>query len=253
MAARHRTRKRTIAKGEVAPARFALHFPLPSLNLPPKEERPTPNANWSGTETTAIVFLAGFAVQQTLQILDPLIIVSINKYKTSRPTTGLPGGLSDADFKKAIMALLSFLLGIGIVALTHIQLLALLNPKLTGIGDFFVSALVVGSGTEAVNTLLKFLGYVKDAQKPAPAVDVTIVPSTVTIKQGTTLHFTAIIANSTVGVEWKVPYSAGGNITSEGLYEGLYTAPTSPGSYQVTAFSVADKSKSAVATVTVVA
>ena len=208
-----------------------------------------PNANWSGTETTAIVFLAGFAVQQTLQIFDPLIIVFINKCKTLSPTKGLPGGLSDADFKKAIMALLSVLLGIVIVGLTHIRLLALLNPNLTRVGDFIVSALVVGSGTEAVNTLLKFLGYVKDAQKPASAVDVSIIPSTVTIKPETSLQFTAIVANSTVGVEWKVPYGAGGTITSN----GLYTAPALSGSYQVIAFSVADRSKSAVATVTVMA
>ena len=62
-----------------------------------------PNINWSISETIALIFLAGFAVQQLLQILDPYVVAVINRLKTNMV---FPDGVSDADFKKAVMSLL---------------------------------------------------------------------------------------------------------------------------------------------------
>ena len=208
-----------------------------------------PDIAWSGTQTTAIIFLAGFAIQQTLQIIDPFVTVGIFNYKNSRATKDLPGGLTDAEIKKAIMALLSFFCGMVVVSTANIRLLALLSADLKGVGDFFVSALVVGTGTEAVNTILKFLGYVKDAQKPTPTSEISIVPTTVSVKQATNFQFSAILSNSSAGVTWQVLHSVGGSISNT----GLYSAPATPGVYQVHVASSTDKSKYAVATVTVTA
>jgi len=104
----------------------------------------------------------------------------------------------------------------------------------------------MGTGTEAVNTVLKFMGYVKDAQKPD--VEISIVPNTVTVAKGQTLQFRAEVKHSANKlVEWKVLHGNGGTIDSS----GLYTAPGNGGTFQVMAISKADPTKQAVATVTV--
>src|SRR5215213_3512202 len=72
---------------------------------------------FSLTEVVAIVFIIGFAIQQALQILDPFVMAAILFYKNSRPNKDLPGGMSDSDFKKAVMALLSFCFGAIAVAM----------------------------------------------------------------------------------------------------------------------------------------
>ena len=74
---------------------------------------------------TAIVFITGFAIQQALQLLDPFITAGILKYKNSRPDKDLPGGMADSDFKKTIMACLSFILGATTAGLTGVRLLSL--------------------------------------------------------------------------------------------------------------------------------
>jgi hypothetical protein len=203
---------------------------------------------FSPSETVSLVFIAGFAIQQVLQILDPFVVSSIQWFKSSRPAKGLPGGMADSDFKKAVMASLSFLLGLLTVALTNIRLLQLLRPDYGAVGDFLVTALVVGTGTEAVNTVLKFLGYVKDAQKAPSEVEVIIVPNTVSVRQGTNFQFRSVVKNSSnTQVEWKVLHGAGGNID----LNGLYTAPPTPGTYQIIAVSQTDSTKYMIATVTV--
>ena len=123
-------------------------------------------STFNASETIAVVFIAGFAIQQALQILDPFVIVALGCFKRWRPEQHLPGGMTDADFKKTVMSFLSFALGVVTVLLTGIRLLKLLRPEYSGLGDILVTGLVLGTGTEAVNTVLKFLGYLKDAQKP---------------------------------------------------------------------------------------
>ncbi len=85
-----------------------------------------------------------------------------------------------------------------------------------------------------------------------PAVSVSITPTAVTVAAGGTQQFTATVAGtSNTQVAWSVEEgTAGGGISSS----GLYTAPgTGGGTYHVVATSVADTTKSAVATVTVAA
>jgi hypothetical protein len=199
----------------------------------------------------AVVFISGFAIQQALQILDPVIVGGIAAYKKRRLDSGkpaLPGGMADADFKKAVMALLSFLLGLGTVGLTGIRLLAYIDRAWGGFGDILVTSLVVGSGTDAANTVLKFLGYVKDAQKPVTEVEVAITPSTASVVHGNTLQFRADVKNSpNKAVDWQVLQSNGGSVSTT----GLYTAPAAAGTFQVIAISSADPTKSAIVTITV--
>ena len=201
--------------------------------------------SFSPSEATAIVFIAGFAIQQALQIIDPIVVWLIHGIKKS--TNDLPGGMSEGDFKKAIMALLSFGLGAVGVWLTGIRLLKLLGDY-SDPGDFLITALVLGSGTEAVNTVIKYLGYVKDARKPPPEVEIAIVPPSASVQKNATLKFGSSVKNtSDTRVKWELVHGNGGQLDST----GLYTAPATAGAYQIKATSEADPTKYAIATVTV--
>ena len=79
----------------------------------------------------------------------------------------------------------------------------------------------------------------------APVVAVTISPTSVSLLTGGTQQFSATVTGSSnTAVTWSV---TGGSVSST----GLYTAPTTAGTYTVKATSVADTTKSASATVTV--
>jgi len=81
-----------------------------------------------------------------------------------------------------------------------------------------------------------------------PPTDITISPTAVTLDYGETQQFTADLVNLDPGVTWKVDEgTAGGTITST----GLYTAPTSAGTYHVIVTSTDDPTKTATATITV--
>jgi hypothetical protein len=76
-------------------------------------------------------------------------------------------------------------------------------------------------------------------------VSVSISPTTATLSTGAQKQFTASVSGSTnTAVTWA---ALGGTVTSG----GLYTAPSSAGTYTVTATSAADSTKSASAIVTV--
>ncbi len=81
-------------------------------------------------------------------------------------------------------------------------------------------------------------------------ISVSISPLTDTLGPGSTRSFTAFVSNSTdQAVTWTIEEgTAGGTITNA----GVYTAPATLGTFHVVATSVADPSKNAVATVTVV-
>lgn len=82
----------------------------------------------------------------------------------------------------------------------------------------------------------------------APASGVTLSPSQVTVPEGGVQTFTAL-ASSGGGVTWSVQEgNSGGTITST----GIYTAPTTAGTFHVLATSVADSSQSATATVSII-
>jgi len=82
-----------------------------------------------------------------------------------------------------------------------------------------------------------------------PPVVVTTSPSTATIAVSTSQQFTATVAGTTnQTVAWTV---VGGNVNGTITAAGLYTAPTTAGTYQVKATSAADLTKSDTVTVTV--
>jgi hypothetical protein len=83
-----------------------------------------------------------------------------------------------------------------------------------------------------------------------PPVSVAVTPSTATLVTSAAATFTATVANATdTSVSWSVTGGASGGTVTVG---GVYTAPATPGTYQVVATSHADPSKTATATVTVV-
>jgi hypothetical protein len=80
-------------------------------------------------------------------------------------------------------------------------------------------------------------------------VRVAVSPAAVTVKVGMTQNFTAsVFGTKNASVSWAVDEANGGTITGA----GVYTAPATPGTYHVTATSVADNTKKSSATVTVV-
>ena len=77
-------------------------------------------------------------------------------------------------------------------------------------------------------------------------IAVSVSPATATVKAGRQQSFTAeVTGTNLVGVTWS---TNGGTINAS----GVYTAPTTPGSYTVTATSTTDTTNSATAGVTVV-
>jgi hypothetical protein len=79
-------------------------------------------------------------------------------------------------------------------------------------------------------------------------VRVSLSPQTATVISGQSTRFTAIVTGTAnTAVNYAVTSAGGGSISST----GLYTAPQTPGSYQVVATSIADPTESAVATITV--
>ena len=82
-------------------------------------------------------------------------------------------------------------------------------------------------------------------------VVIAIVPYTATVAEGGTLTFTANVGNaSSLDATFSVQEgAAGGTITSA----GIYTAPSTAGTFHIVATSVADPTKTATATVTVTA
>jgi uncharacterized protein YjdB len=88
---------------------------------------------------------------------------------------------------------------------------------------------------------------------PPPPHVVTVTPATASVLTGGTTTFSATVTGTTAGestsVTWSVPAGAG----SIGASTGVYVAPATPGSYVVTATSVATPPGTRTATVTVTA
>jgi hypothetical protein len=88
-------------------------------------------------------------------------------------------------------------------------------------------------------------GVTGNVQGVAPTVAVVVSPSSVTLQTGATQQFAATVTGlSSSAVTWS---ATAGTITAS----GLYTAPSTPGTYTVSAQSTADSKQSGSATVTV--
>src|SRR5579863_6944822 len=105
----------------------------------------------AATLTVALgpAFAAGFAVQQLLEIADPAIALL---------------GLA-ATAKKALLGLLSLIAGLIIARVADLHVLQSLQSGGAVPGDWFVTGVIISAGTEGFNSIMKFLGYSKDAKK----------------------------------------------------------------------------------------
>ena len=89
-------------------------------------------------------FAAGFAVQQLLELLDPIV----SKIKGD---------------KKLVLGIVSLVIGLALAfgaGLRVLQPLGIANANF--VVDAIVTALIVSAGTEGINSIMKFLGYTKD-------------------------------------------------------------------------------------------
>ena len=85
---------------------------------------------------------------------------------------------------------------------------------------------------------------------PAPEISISITPTSAAVGAAEPQNLTATVTNaSNVGVTWA---TTGGSISGAGLTV-IWTAPVDAGSYSITATSVEDATKSAMATITVTA
>ena len=104
-------------------------------------------------------------------------------------------------------------------------------------GTYTVTATSVADSTKSASASVT-------VSQPA-TVSVSISPTTANLNTGTQQQFAATVTGSTnTSVTWK---ASGGTVSSS----GLYTAPSSAGTFTVTATSVADPTKSASTSVTV--
>jgi len=154
------------------------------------------------SSTLAVTSLVGFAIQQTLQIVDPLVEWWCKK--------GKPWN------KKATMGVLAFLLGLLVAYECKLDLLVFLGVASYPFG-YVVSAVVLSAGTEGANTIQKYLGYVKEA-KAAPQVAVSILPSTTSLRVGDTANLMAAVNGNDTKVDWSVANPLLGDVSPDGRF-----------------------------------
>lgn len=107
-------------------------------------------------------FAAGFAVQQLLEVLDPIVTRLV----------------TNANNKKLFLGIVSLVIGLVLAGGAGLRVLVPLmqglkypnaittpNPLL----DIIVTGLIISAGTEGFNSILKFLGYKKEEKKAEAA------------------------------------------------------------------------------------
>ena len=101
----------------------------------------------------APLFAAGLAIQQLGELLSPVL----DKIST--------------EYKKVVFGLISLTLGLAVAFLFQAQVLNLLfdvppdDPDKYVYLDRFISGLIISTGTEGVNSILKFLKFKKEETK----------------------------------------------------------------------------------------
>jgi hypothetical protein len=106
-----------------------------------------------------------------------------------------------------------------------------------------LAALPASWTTGATWSTCRVSAYGSGSATTAPIVSVAVNPNSASLRVGSSQQFTASVSGATnTAVSWT---ASGGSISAS----GMYTAPMSPGSYMVTATSVANTSQSASAVV----
>jgi uncharacterized protein YacL len=111
------------------------------------------------------VFATGFAVQQLLELLDPVLSAIANT-----PVN-----------KKIVMGIISLILGLLLAKFGQFHVLADLSTASGGQWhhpalDFFVTGLILSAGTEGFNSIMKFIGYAKENKKAEAATEKSSAP-----------------------------------------------------------------------------
>lgn len=105
--------------------------------------------------TVVPIFVAGFAIQQFLEILDPIVVRLIGERD-----------------KKLILGIVSLIAGLMIAFGTGLRVLAPLciysefqEGHYFDLLDALITAFIISAGTEGINSVMKFLGYAKESKK----------------------------------------------------------------------------------------
>ena len=96
------------------------------------------------------VFVAGLAIQQLMEILDPILD------KVS------------GEFKRCVAGVISLVAGLGLAFAVELHVLNLIGALKEGqhiLVDTLITGVIISGGTEGVNSILKFLKYSKENKK----------------------------------------------------------------------------------------
>jgi len=115
----------------------------------------------------------------------------------------------------------------------------------TAVGTYTITA------TSSVDSSISSTIEITVTEPPAE-ISISIEPAEVTIYEGQTATFSGNVLNAAdPSINWQI-ITAGTNEEVGAISpDGLYTAPNSPGSFQIRITSIEDNTKSAVATITV--
>ena len=102
-------------------------------------------------------FAAGLAIQQLLELLDPVF------------------GEKLGDNKKIVLNMVALGIGLLLAFAGGLQVLEPLGIHHSTV-DSIVTGLIISGGTQGINSLLKFMGYAKEAKK-SDAVAKTTEPA----------------------------------------------------------------------------
>jgi len=201
-----------------------------------------------------LTFIGGFVVQQIVQLLDPLTS-SFANWLLVKNTSGKTPNTNEtyADYKKWVCTFLSIAFGLAISA-TMSSSVPIVGKDYIGdetarnAVNWIFLALLIGSGTDGANSLLKYIGYAKDATKSVSSVAIQLAQSSYTVAPKASLVLAATVLNATEPtIEWsQLTTGAGGDLNGSN-----YVAPQASGTYYVLAKAKADPSATAVVTITV--
>lgn len=104
-------------------------------------------------EVLGPAFVASFALQQLLELLDPILEAVIKSNK------------------KWVLSLVSLLVALALALGLQLRLLGPLGLSIPDWGDALITALFLTGGTKGINDLLKLLGYKKQEVKARLAPD----------------------------------------------------------------------------------
>ena len=108
-------------------------------------------------------FAAGLAIQQLLELADRF-------WDQILKILG-PSPFIEAVDKKLLLGIVSSVTALFITIVTGLRVLHPMGINQGDLADVFVTTLIISAGTESFNSIVKFLGYVKDDRKVTASVN----------------------------------------------------------------------------------